>query len=210
MALSVTKICNLSLSDIGSKRINNYETDDSQEAIMCRLHFEPTRDALLRSFYWPFAAARSTLAQDATDPDFEWDNQFILPNDFLYLRSVFEDNNEPGRNSRRSHAIEGERFLTNDSTAEIRYTKRVMDVTEFDPLFVQVLVLQLDLKLITGLAKTDSDLKESIKNDLKLLMPSVRVLSRQEANLTGRETKYTWVDVRATRGGRIDSRLGSA
>ncbi|MCK5016307.1 MAG: hypothetical protein KAS32_04470 [Candidatus Peribacteraceae bacterium] len=210
MALSVTKICNLSLSDIGSKRINNYDTDTSPEAIQCRTHYEPIRDALIRSHYWPFAAARSTLTQDATDPDFEWDNQFILPNDFMYLRSIFEDNNEPNRNSRRSHAIEGRRFLTNDSTAKIRYTKKVTDVTEFDPLFVQVLVLQLDLKLITGLAKTDTQLKESIKDDLKLLMPSVRTLSRQEANLEGRETKYTWVDVRATRGGRIDSRLGSA
>lgn len=210
MALSVTKICNLSLSDIGSKRINNFETDSSDQAIMCRLHYEPTRDALLRSFYWPFSAGRSTLAQDVTDPDFEWDNQFILPDDFLYLRSIFEDNNEPGRNSRRSHAIEGKRFLTNDSTAEIRYTKRIIDVTEFDPLFVQVFVLHLDLKLITGLAKTDPKLKESIKDDLKLLMPLVRVISRQEANLEGREGKFTWVDVRATRGGRIDSRLGSA
>lgn len=210
MALSVTKICNLILSDIGSKRINNYETDSSKEAIMCRLHYEPTRDALLRSFYWPFAGDRATLSRDVTDPDFEWDYQFLLPNDFLYLRSVFEDNNEPNRNSRRSHAIEGRRFLTNDSTANIRYTRKVTDVTEFDPLFVQVLVLQMDLKLITGLAKTDKELKESIKDDLKLLMPSVRALSRQEANLEGRETKYTWVDVRATRGGRIDSRLGSA
>ena len=212
MALSETKICNLSLSDIGSKRINDFgdDTESSPQAIQCRLHYEPTRDALLRSFYWPFAGARKTLAQDVTDPDFEWDNQFILPNDFLYLRSIFEDNNEPNRNSRRSHAIEGRRFLTNDSTAKIRYTKKVTDVTEFDPLFVQVLVLQLDLKLIAGLAKTDTQLKKSIKDDLKLLMPSVRTLSRQEANLEGRETKYTWVDVRATRGGRIDSRLGSA
>ena len=202
MALSVTKICNLSLSDIGSKRINDYETDSSGQAIVCRLHYEPTRDALLRSSYWPFAGARSTLTQDAADPDFEYDNQFILPNDFLYLRSVFEENSEP------AHAIEGERFLTNDSTAKIRYTKRVTDVTKFDPLFVQVLALQLALKLVTGLGKTDTKLKESIKDDLELLMPSVRALSRQEANLEGRED--TWVDVRATRGGRIDSRLGSA
>lgn len=206
MALSETKICNLSLSDLGATRINNI-TGDSVNAILCRLHYVPIRDALLRSYYWPFAAARKTLSQDTTDPDFEYDNQFILPDDFLYLRSIYES--VPYEKSRRSHAIEGERLLTNDSTSEIRYTKRVTDVTKFDPLFVQVLVLNLDLKLVMPLTH-DPKLKLSIKDDILLLMPSVRTLSRQEANLKGRGSEFTWSDVRATRGGRIDSQLGSS
>jgi hypothetical protein len=185
MALSVTKICNLSLSDIGSKRINNFETNDSEQAIMCRLHYEPTRDALLRSHRWRFARARATLSKDVTDPDTdEWDNQFILPNDFLRFRSIEE---EKGYSSRsRRHSIEGDRFLTNFSTVNMRYIRKVTDVTKFDPLFVQVLVLQLDLKLITGLAKTDTQLKESIKNDLKELMPKVQAVDDDETNVGGR------------------------
>ncbi len=196
MAISNTSICNLSLSDIGSKRINNFDdtTEDSPEAIFCRLHYESTRDALLRSHWWGFASARKTLTQDATDPDFEWDNQFILPVDFLRLKSIYE-----GRFSDenlRSYAIEGERLLTNDTTMEIRYIKRVTDPSKFDPLFVQVLVLQLALKLVTGLAKTDTKLKESIKDDLNLLMPVVRALDRQETNTIGKYELETWNDAR--------------
>jgi hypothetical protein len=208
MALSETKICNLALSDLGAKRITDIDADTSPQAILCRLHYEPARDALLRSHYWPFAAARATLAQDANDPDFEFDNQFILPADFLYLRSIYES--EPYDKSRRPHMIEGERILTNDSTMEIRYTKRVTDVTKFDPLFVQALVLNLALKMVMPLSGADVKLKQTIKEDIRLLMPSIRALSRQEANLRGRSAEFTWVDVRATRGGRIDSRLGSA
>lgn len=196
MALSETKICNLSLSDIGSKRINDYDsvTEDSPQMIMCRLHYEPTRDALLRSHWWRFASGRKTLSRDATDPDFEWDNQFILPNDFLAMKSIYE--NRFSDENLRNYVLEGQRLLTNESTMEIRYIRKVTDVTEFDPLFVQVLVLQLDLKLITGLAKTDAKLKESIKNDLKLLMPSVRALDRQETNTAGQYELETWNDAR--------------
>jgi len=209
MALSETKICNLSLSDLGAKRINELDTDSSTEAILCRLHYEPMRDALLRSHFWRFASARATLSEDTTEPDFEWDSQFILPTDFLRLKSIYDDNNSPGNKTRYSFAVEGKRLLTNESSVEIRYIRKVTDVTEFDPLFVQVLVLELDLKLVMPLTQ-DVKLKESIKDDLKLLMPSVRALDRQETNTIGRADRYTWVDVRATRGGRIDSRLGSA
>lgn len=186
MAISNTSICNLSLSDIGSKRINNFEdtSENSLEAIQCRLHFEPTRDALLRSHWWRFARARKTLSQDTVDPAFEWDNQFILPNDFLRFRSIYEESGYTSKS--RRHAIEGDRFLTNFSTVNMRYIKKVTDPTKFDPLFVQVFVLQLDLKLLTGLAKTDTKLKESIKADLKVLMPKVQAVDDDETDTGGR------------------------
>ncbi len=211
MAESNTSICNQALGKIGAQRINDFEddTESSAQAIQCRLHFEPTRDALLRSHYWPFASARKTLSQDDTDPDFEWDNQFILPTDFLYLKSIF-DNSPATNNSRHSHAIEGERILTNDNEMKIRYVKKVTDASKFDPLFVKVLVLLLADEMIGPLAGGDVRIQKKINDVLDKLMPRVRALSRQEANLEGRAEQFTWVDVRATRGGRIDSRLGSA
>ena len=198
MANSNTSICNLSLSDIGSKRINDFSdaTESSMQAILCRLHFEPTRDALLRSYWWPFASDRATLSQDATDPDFEYGNQFKLPNDFLAMKSIYE--NRFSNENLRSYAIEGQRLLTNESTMEIRYIKKVTDPTKFDPLFVQVFVLQLDLKLIAGLAKTDSKLKADVKDSLKSLMPSVRAVSGQEANTIGTYELETWNNARYT------------
>ena len=195
MALSETKICNAALAKIGAKRINNIDTDTSPEAIQCRTHYEMTRDALIRSHWWRFASARKTLAEDVEDPTGdEWDNQFILPNDFLRMKSIYE--NRFSNENYRSYALEGQRLLTNESTMEIRYIKKVTDVTEFDPLFVEVLVLQLALKLIPALAKTDTRLKESVKDDLKLLMPSVRALDSQETNTVGRYELETWNDAR--------------
>ena len=196
MALNETKICNMSLGKISAKRINDFTdtTDTKPEAIQCRLHYELTRDALTRFHWWGFASDRKTLAQDATDPDFEYDNQFILPNDFLRMKSIYE-----GRFSDenlRSYAIEGERLLTNDTTMEIRYIKKVTDVTKFDPLFVELLVLLLARKMLKSLAGGDEVLAKEIKDDIKDLMPQVRALDRQETNTIGKYELETWNDAR--------------
>lgn len=200
-----TAICNMSLDKLGATKIGNVETDTSVPGVKCRLHYEQTRDALERSHFWRFAAARAEL-DETTTPDFEWDNAFDLPGDFLAFRSVYD--NVLVDNTRRSYAIEGLTFLTNDSSVDLRYTKKVTDVAQFDPLFIEVLVLQLALKL-TSLAGANPKIRASLKDDLKLLMPSVRALDRQEGRGKGRADQFTWTDVRATRGGRIDSRLGS-
>lgn len=183
MALSETKICNLSLSDLGAKRINDLAADSTVNAILCRLHYEPIRDALQRSHSWRFVRDRVELSQDTTDPAFEWDNQFILPNDFLRFRSVFEE--EGFSSKHRRHAIEGQRYLTNFDTVQLRYVKKVTDVTKFDPLFVQILVLELELKLVMPLTQ-DVKLKQTIKEDIKLLMPRVRAVDADETNVGGR------------------------
>ncbi len=185
MADTETEICNLSLSDLGAKRLSTTALADNTllEAILCNLHYTRTRDALLRSHSWRIARARLTLTQDTTSPDFEWDNQFILPTDFLRFRSIFEEDGATSRS--RRHAFEGERLLTNLSTVGLRYIRKVTDVAEFDPLFVQLLVLQLDLKLVMPLTGSVK-LKESIKDDIKLLMPRVRAVDEDETDTGGR------------------------
>lgn len=201
MAISNTSICNLALADVGIKRINNFENslESSSQAIACRLHFEPTRDALVRSHYWRFASARQSLSQDTVDPDFEFDNQFILPNDFLRQKSFFGDNFTASGNLTVTYAIEGQRLLTNEDSVDLRYIKKVTDPTQFDPLFVQVFAKQLALKL-TSLAGATPKIRESLKDDLKILMPQVRALDRQETNTIGRENRRPWVEARL-RGG---------
>lgn len=191
MALSETKICNMSLARIGAKRINDYSdtSESSVQAIHCRTHYEQTRDALLRSHFWRFASDRAELSQDTTDPDFEWDNQFILPSDFMRFKSAYEENGTESRNDR--HAIEGQRFLTNDDDVSILYVKKVTDVTEFDPLFVEVLVLQLALKLVMPLSQ-DKVLRREIQDELygtpqqPGVMSKVRAMDRNETDVGGR------------------------
>lgn len=188
MALSETVnetgLCNRSLGRIGANQIKNVETDTTVPAIQCRLHYEPTRDALQRSHKWRFARDRSELEQDDTDPDFEWDNQFSLPADFVRFISVFEE--EATFSRHRRHAIEGSKYLTNFDTVSLRYVKKVTDVTEFDSLYTEILVLQLALKLLGPLAGGDKKLRDTLQGELKPLIAKAQAVDSDETNVGGR------------------------
>lgn len=186
MAAAGTKICNQALGRIGAKRINDLgDTSDTKpEAIQCRLHYEPTRDALLR-FYSPrFARARVVLVQDTTDPAFEWDNQFILPDDFLRFRSIYEEDGTTSKS--RRHAIEGQRLLTNLSTVSLRYIKKVTDPTEFDPLFVKALGWLLADEMVGPLAGGDKRIQTKIDRALAKLIPKLQAVDMDETDVGGR------------------------
>jgi hypothetical protein len=205
---SNTEICNQSLGRIGAKRINNLETDGSPQAIQCRLHYEQTRDALIRSHYWRFASTRVMLSQDTIDPEGdEWDNQFILPSDMMRAKSVYDG--VQTRNSRFSYALEGDRLLTNEGSIDFRYIKRITDPTKFDSLFIEVLVLTIAKKLVGPLAGANVKLSQDVKQDLVPLMKQVRANDRQETNTRGKADRHLWNDARFFTGGRIDSQMGS-
>jgi hypothetical protein len=192
-ALTETSICNMALDELGANKISNVETDTSVQAVKCRTHYEATRDALIRSHEWRFASGRETLTVSATTPDFEWDFQYPLPTDFMRMKSIYE-----GRFSNenyRSYALEGNTLLTNEDSMEIRYVKKVTDVSEFDSLFIQVFVLSLALKL-TSLAGANPKAKDSISIDLSRLMVKVRAMDGQETNTAGRLESDTWNDAR--------------
>lgn len=201
--LSETSICNQALGRINAKQISNVETDTSPQAIQCRLHYEQTRDSLIRSYTWRFASGRETLTEDSETPDFEYDFQYPLPDDFMAEKSIYE-----GRFTDinfRSYALEGDLLLTNDDTVDFRYIKKVTDVSKFDPLFVKVLILLIADVLIGPLAGGDPRIQKKIDNALAELMPAVRALDGQETNTAGRFESRTWNDERHS--GRDPARL---
>lgn len=202
MATSETGICNMALGRIGAKRLNDLDTDDSLEAIHCRLHYERVRNSLLRSHRWAFAISRAELSEDTETPDFQWDHQYILPIDCLRVLLLYD--------TESSYAIEGDRLLTNDGEANIVYIRRVTDVNEFDALYVEMLVLHLAARLVMPLSQ-DRAVWQDIQVELRDVTSHARMVNYDETNTLGRDDQERWLDARAAGGfdTRIDSRLGS-
>jgi hypothetical protein len=205
--LSETGICNMALGRIGEKRINDFTNSDEAgtPAIQCRLHYNQTRDALIRSHWWRFARSRATLSQNAEytadTTTFEWDFAYDLPNDYLRMwLKPFEDNSIGFHNTRRTYSLEGKQLLSDEGTMEIRYIRKVTDVTEFDPLFVEVLVLQLALKMVIPLAgggRVGMAMRETLVQELFSrggLMSRVRAMDKSETRTLGRADASTWND----------------
>lgn len=208
MASSVLEIANMALGRIGAEQITSL-SDGSVQAAQINLHYEQTRDALLRSHFWRFASARVALVENSTAPDFEWANAFDLPDDFSRSRSVFDDNGTQMKTASNSYAIEGDQLLTNEEAVNLRYVKKVTEVGEFDSLFVEVLVLSLAIKIAMPLSGGDPKLKQEMLLELRLLMRQVRTIDKQETNTIGRADMAAWNNARWGTP-RRDSKLGSS
>lgn len=216
---SETEVINMALGRIGAKRINDFtnNNEDNLQSVQARLHYAQTRDALIRSHSWRFARSRATLsanaAYSADTTTFEWTSAYDLPNDFLRMQKPFEDFFPGETELFFTYALEGKQLLSNESTMKIRYVRRVEDVAEFDPLFVEVLVLQLALKFVMPLAK-DKALWQVIFGELwgvpgiRGLMSRVRTMDKRETNTTGRTDRGTWNDARITGSGNPAKRSG--
>ena len=102
----------------------------------------------------------------------------------MRFRSIYEEDGYTSRN--RRHAIEGQRFLTNYSTVNLRYIKKVTNPAEFDPLFVKMFVLLLSDEMIGPLAGGDRRIQEKIDRKIKELMPKVQAVDSDETDTGGR------------------------
>jgi len=162
MATSVVDICNNALVRIGSKTITSL-TDGDKVANACNTVYERTRDTLLRMHLWNFAVTRQELASEEDAPAFGLSYSFPLPADFI--RAVALDNTD------EPYKIEKGKLLTNSSTAQLIYVARIEDVTKFDPLFIEALILMLGINLsyiLIGSGGRENSLKEELKSTLFL------------------------------------------
>jgi hypothetical protein len=105
---SATDICNVALLRVGNtKFITDLAdtTDDSTEAVLCRLLYPKARNAVLESIPWQFATARSflsTLELDHTG----WDLTYALPSDCIFARYLATGLEEPAEKDRIPFVLE--------------------------------------------------------------------------------------------------------
>lgn len=131
---SKVDIANLALNILSEAPITSF-TDDIKGARVINLLFDSSRDAVLRLHPWNFAVGRQVLAQKVETPPFGYARIFALPSDYLRLLRLNDGKDD--------YRIEADGLLSDVSTAQLRYVKRVTDTARFDPLFVQALAAHL-------------------------------------------------------------------
>lgn len=114
-------------------------SDDTERARLANRIFQPTLDSVLRAHPWNCAIDRVALVE-TTVPVYSWKHKFILPTDSLRVLSLNED--EEDADSGDSFKIESGFLLTNESTAKIRYIKRIT-VPDFDSLLFDAAAFRL-------------------------------------------------------------------
>jgi hypothetical protein len=129
--MTETIIANRALSLIGEPAISSLD-DGTVAGRVIGLQYEVVRDSLLRSHPWDFAIERVELSREVDGPLFGWGYSFPLPSDCL---RVIEFNAVDADKCSKSFGVEGDRLVTNSTSARIAYVKRVTDPSRFDAIF---------------------------------------------------------------------------
>jgi hypothetical protein len=155
MSTTVTNICNRALGRLGDTQILDIN-DAGTAARACQLHFEGTRDEVLRAHRWNFATTRTILAQNITAPLFGWDYSYTLPVDFIRALEVNETEDGEGN----PWACEGGNLMTDSESVNLVYIRRETEVVKWDTLFQEAMTLKLAMKLATVLRGSSSQVAE--------------------------------------------------
>lgn len=144
MATTAVQISNLALTNLGISTLIAELNEASNEARICNLWYEQTRDTVLQDFPWPFATRRVTLAELSDTPATDWDYVYAYPTDCLLARAIVLQGIRKPRNDLRIEfeiAYNGTQrvIYTDQIAAELIYTAKVTDPTQFDPLFVMAM-----------------------------------------------------------------------
>lgn len=167
---SEVAICNLALQEIGRGMMITALDEATQAARACKLRYPYARDATLRGYDWNFAGARVELAKNAAAPAFEFANAYDLPADCLRVRAILDGEADDWK-------VEGRQIVTDlGDPIQIKYTRRVTDPAQFDPLFVAALAARVAADIALSLSESTAKaqglwqlymgkLQEAWKND---------------------------------------------
>lgn len=152
--MTETQIANLALSQLGHRRITSLG-DTTPEATLCDLHYETVRDSVLRDFPWSFAIRHAEPTQVPESPSWEFSHAFQLPSDPYCLRVVATDHDRVGT----PWVVEGRLLLISANRVRIKYIARIIDTTQYDPMFVQAFATRLAAEIAYSLTRK-SDLQK--------------------------------------------------
>ena len=154
---SSTDIGNLALDLLTAGTVQDIENPtDATESLLNRW-YDVTRRKLLREHPWNFASKRAILAASNDDPAFGYDAQFLLPTDFIRLNSIVDAEGYPIGNE--AYEIENGYLLYNAESGQLRikYIWDITDVSKFDPLFVDLLAIDLAMAIAFKITSSNTD-----------------------------------------------------
>ena len=126
---SFVEISSNALRLLGDDPITSF-SDDTERARLVNAVYEEMRDEVTRAAVWNCCKSRQVLASLSETPAFGWAYYHQLPADCLRVVDVLSGD------TRIDHTIEGRRLMTDVSSVNLIFLKRVTDPNELDVLFI--------------------------------------------------------------------------
>jgi len=208
---SPVDICNLALTRIGHTQISSLD-ENSKGAALCALHYPICRDAVLRAHPWNFAIRRATLALSSQTPNHEFTYYHVLPTDCLkVIRTNLEAeglsstavygfpgiHGYSGGSEYRVENVEnvGKCIATNEDVVKIEYVAKIVDSSQFDALFVDLLAQRIAAEISVAFTDTQSVTK-AMWDIYQSKLGEARTTDAQEGTPRSVEDLSPWVAAR--------------
>lgn len=185
MSVSKVSIANAALIKVGAERISSI-TQDCKRAIIINAIWDHVRDKVLRARKWNFAKMRVTLTPNGTSPDWGYDYQYDLPNDYLGFLETDPDDIQ--------YVIENGKILTDEDELDVTYIYRNTDESSWDASFAEAMACLLAHEICYNLTQS-STLKDDLKDDYKKALADASFSNSVEKTIPPIEST-SWTDAR--------------
>lgn len=176
-------ILNLALKRLGQAAITSINTPQTSVEETCALHYDQTRRKLLRKFIFNFSKKLVVLTK-ATDitPAHGFATAYRFPNDFIRLLAIGNISLVNGDLPAALYELsEGSIFTDYGDTSglNISYVFDAKIISKYDPLFVDLLRLQLANDMVYAFT-LKSGVKKAIEDELEKAEIAAAAIAGQE------------------------------
>jgi len=140
------EIINVALSRIGANELTSLDDGTAEQKLAVNL-WSIARRACLRDHPWNFAIRDIELNQVSEYVPFEFQYRYQLPSDYLRLLQLYGN---------PVFKIQGRAILTNERTCKIKYVSDVVDSSEWDASFDDLLAQRLAADMAYALTKSQA------------------------------------------------------
>lgn len=175
-------ICNLALDRLGQAEIASVDTPTTEIENICNRAYAQTLRKALRKYIFNFAKKYATLTVSATKtPAFGYAYAYALPNDFVRLLTLGDITIDADTDPSLYDLSEGYIFTDAESggTLNLTYIYYATTVANYDPLFIDVLVLELAAAMAYKFTLKNS-LIQAIRDQLADAQLSASAVAGQE------------------------------
>lgn len=181
-------ISNQALSLLAVGPIVSFD-DGTTQSNLCAQLYAGLRDQVLEERAWTFATGRATLLPDATEPDFQYGQKFLVPTEWIRVLDVNKIVAQPGQEGTRAPFPwnkEGRYILASADKIYVNYVERVVDTSLFSPAFSDCLAHRMAADMAIALTEN-----RTLMNDMQSLYTRKLISSSLKDGAQGsRREKY--------------------
>lgn len=177
---SSVDICNLSCDVVGEAPIATISPPVTNTEKKLARNYDLCRRKAARIGIWNCCKARAIITRDSVAPAFGFSDRYLLPNDSVRFLRV--DDTDSAYTSTMDWKVEGRYLLANASGAnslKVHYVRDETDITIWDPLFTELVVLMTALSISYQITKQQK-LTEQINKLISMALPDALSVDGQE------------------------------